>query len=92
MYQLYRVFGFYAISRCIPPKAKSIFFSDQFSIHFISSNFFGFFPCQPLLPLAFPPEKLGKLSKSFVCSTKVDLPFNNSKNKISPQQKESKEC
>lgn len=85
IHQLCRTFGFYSISRSIPPKAKSIFFFGQFSIQFISSNFFGFFPCQPLVSLTFPPEKLGKLSRSFVCPTKVDLPVNISKNKISPQ-------
>ena len=74
-YQMFIVFGFYTISRSIPPKAKSIFFSDQFSIQFISSNFFGFFPCQPLVSLGFPPEKLGNFPEVLFVQQRQTFPL-----------------
>ena len=74
------------------PKTKVRFFFRPifFSIDFL--ELFWLFSLRTLATKGIPSKKLGKLSRSFVCPTKVDLPFNISKNKISPQQKESKEC
>ena len=75
IHQLCRTFGFYSISRSIPPKAKSIFFFGQFSIQFISSNFFGFYPCQPLVSLGFPPEKLGNFPEVLFVQQRQTFPL-----------------
>ena len=75
IHQLYIVFGFYPISRCIPPKQKSNFFFDRFFFQSICSNFFGFFSCEPLLPLEFPPEKLGNFPEVLFVQQRQTFPL-----------------
>ena len=74
------------------PKTKVRFFFRPifFSVDYL--KLFWLFSLRTLATKGIPSKKLGKLSRSFVYPTKVGLPFNISKNKISPQQKESKEC
>ena len=47
IHQLCRTFGFYSISRSIPPKAKSIFFSASFQFSLFPPTFLAFSPVNP---------------------------------------------